>query len=117
MLNPDVIHNHVSFLTCFCRLHSMTLVWQGLTERRKATSGHHKQYFTARQGKNAPDHYCENSFTAPLYILCDPSTDAARNMLHLCHLKLGHQKHKADKMSLITALRLGGVHKDILLIL
>ena len=33
-------------------------------------------------------------------------------MLHLCHLKLRDQKQKADKMSLITALRLEGLHKD-----
>jgi hypothetical protein len=33
-------------------------------------------------------------------------------MLHLCYLKLGDRKHNTDEMSVITALRLEGLHKD-----
>jgi hypothetical protein len=35
-----------------------------------------------------------------------------RSQRHASLMSLGDQKHKADKMSLITALRLEGLHKD-----
>jgi hypothetical protein len=113
MLNPDGIHNRVSFLTCFCRLHSTTLVGQGLTEWRKATSGQQQNsinYILLQdRKKNAPDHYCEATLQLLyIYIPCDPSTDAARNMLHLCHLKLWRPKEQGRQNEFNNSTSTGG---------
>jgi hypothetical protein len=87
-----------------------------LTERRKATSGHQQNTINNillqdRREKMLLITTVKQLYSSFIYPMRS-STDAARNMPHLCHLKLGDQKHKADKTSLIKALPLEGLHKD-----
>jgi len=99
----------------------MTLVWQGLTERPKATSGHQQNstnnILLQDKEKMLLITTVKQLYSSFIYPMRSLSRRCQKHVSFYVTLKLGDQKHKADKMSLITALRLGGVHKDILLIL